>query len=84
MNIKESISSIQSSIKAYYEANTKRVQIIGLAAIAVIGASVYWFQFYMPSQEKEAVGVFSVMPSLSKPAHRFLKKSALNSWLAAL
>lgn len=54
MNIKESISSIQSSIKAYYEANTKRVQIIGLAAIAVIGASVYWFQFYMPSQEKEA------------------------------
>jgi hypothetical protein len=36
------------------------------------------------SQEKEAVGVFSVMPALSKPAQEFLKKCALNSWLAAL
>ncbi|MFM8994805.1 MAG: hypothetical protein ACKOI1_00985, partial [Bacteroidota bacterium] len=54
MNIKESITSIQTSIKAYYEANKKRVQQIGLVAIAIIGGAVYWFQFYMPGQEKEA------------------------------
>ncbi len=54
MNIKESISSIQSRIAAFYEGNKKRVQIIGFAAIAIIGGTIYWFQFYMPSQEKEA------------------------------
>lgn len=54
MNIKERIASIQTSIKAYYETNKKRVQQVGIAAIAVIGVAVYWFQFYMPSQEKEA------------------------------
>jgi len=30
------------------------------------------------------VGVFSVMSALSKPEQGFLKKSALNSWHAAL
>ena len=54
MNIKESISSIQSRIAAFYEGNKKRVQMIGFAAIAIIGGTIYWFQFYMPSQEKEA------------------------------
>lgn len=54
MNFKERISALQLGVKAYYEANKKRVQTIGIAAVAIIGAAVYWFQFYMPAQEKEA------------------------------
>ena len=54
MNIKESIASAQEAIKKNYQANSKRFQMIGLATILIIGGSVYWFQFYMPAQEKEA------------------------------
>lgn len=54
MNIKERFTSIKTGITSYYEANQKRVQMIGFAAIAVVGGAIYWTQFYMPSQEKEA------------------------------
>jgi tetratricopeptide (TPR) repeat protein len=54
MNIKESFTSIKTGITSYYEANKKRVQMIGLAAVALVGGAIYWTQFYMPSQEKEA------------------------------
>lgn len=54
MNIKQRISSIQSNIQNFYIANKKRVQTIGLISILLVGGMVYWFQYYMPSQEKEA------------------------------
>jgi tetratricopeptide (TPR) repeat protein len=54
MNIKESIASAQTTIKNYYQLNTKRFQTIGLALILIVGGAIYWFQFYLPGQEKEA------------------------------
>ena len=54
MNIKESYQLLQARIKNFYEVNKKHVQIVGFATLAIVGGMIYWFNFYMPSQEKEA------------------------------
>ena len=61
MNIKESYQLLQARIKNFYEVNKKHVQIVGLATLAIVGGMIYWFNFYMPSQEKEASVKFAKM-----------------------
>mgnify|MGYP003351601847 FL=1 len=61
MNIKESYQLLQARIKNFYEVNKKQVQIVGIATLAIVGGMVYWFNFYLPSQEKEASVKFAKM-----------------------
>lgn len=53
MNIKESYQLLQARIKNFYEVNKKLVQISGIGTLAVFGGMIYWFNYYMPSEEKK-------------------------------
>lgn len=54
MTIKERYNQIRSEIKTYYETNKKRIQILGFLLLAIVASSIYWSNFYLPQQEKEA------------------------------
>lgn len=69
MNIKESYQLLQARIKNFYEVNKKLVQISGIGTLAVFGGMIYWFNYYMPSEEKEASVKFAKMYHFLKQTH---------------
>lgn len=59
MNIKERLQAVQSRTNNFYQENKNKVLYIGIALLIAMGSVVYWFNFYLPDQEKEASTKFS-------------------------
>ncbi len=59
MNIKERLQAVQLRISDFHQKHKNIVLYTGLSLLIAIGSIVYWFNFYLPDQEKEAANKFA-------------------------